>query len=64
MTATYWTYQPGVETPTHEAAIAAGAIAPSTTAADWCKLSPGMRREIVRQAKRFKPEPAASGLDL
>lgn len=44
----YWTYQPGTPTPTLEQAIAAGAISPETTEADWHKLSPGMRREIVR----------------
>lgn len=48
----YWSYQASEPTPTLEEAIAAGAIAAATTDKDWHQLSPGMRREIMRGAKR------------
>lgn len=44
----YWTYRSAFETPTLEEAKAAGAVPASSTEAEWIKLSPGMRREIVR----------------
>lgn len=47
----YWTYQ--VEAPPElDEAVAIGAISASTTLADWYRLSPGMRREIVRSARK------------
>lgn len=48
----YWSYQPGSETPSLEEAIRIGAIHPDTTTEKWQQLSPGMRREIVRSAKK------------
>ena len=45
----YWTYKASTPTPTLEDAIWCGAINPHTTEVEWFKLSPGMRREIVRQ---------------
>ena len=48
----YWTYRASEETPSLQAAIDAGAIRADTTDADWHKLSPGMRREIVRSARK------------
>lgn len=48
----YWTYQSSDQTPALAEAIAAGAISADTTDQDWHKLSPGMRREILRQASR------------
>jgi hypothetical protein len=52
MPRTFWTYQAATPTPTLEQAIAAGAIAATTTPAQWAALTPGMRREIVRTAAR------------
>ena len=48
----FWSYQAATETPTLETAIAANAIRADTTQQQWEALSPGMRREIVRSAKR------------
>jgi len=48
----YWTYKAASPTPSVEEAIAAGAINATTTEAQWCKLSPGMRREVVRSHER------------
>lgn len=48
----YWTYQAATATPTLAEAIEAGAIRPDTTEAAWLSLTPGMRREIVRTAKK------------
>ena len=45
----YWTYKSG-PIPTVEEAL--GVVALGTTEDEWCKLSPGMRREIVRKASR------------
>lgn len=50
--ASFWTYQAGSDTPSIEDAIAAKAVHPDMTADDWTKLTPGMRREIVRTAKK------------
>lgn len=44
----YWEYKASSPTPTLADAIWAGAISPKTTLEEWRKLSPGMRREIVR----------------
>lgn len=46
----YWTYKTG-PIPTVEEALALQAIKIGTTEIEWSKLSPGMRREIVRSAK-------------
>ena len=43
----YWTHKSG-PIPTVEEALALGAVKVDTTEDEWCKLSPGMRREIVR----------------
>lgn len=48
----YWTYKAASPTPSVEEAIAAGAINATTTEAQWCKLTPGMRREVVRSHER------------
>jgi hypothetical protein len=45
---TYWMYKAASPAPSLADAIWAGAIKPDTTEQDWHKLSPGMRREIVR----------------
>ncbi len=47
----YWTYK-APATPTLAEAIEAGAIAATTTDREWHQLSPGMRREICRSAKK------------
>lgn len=47
----YWSYKASSPTPSVDDAIWAGAIPLNTTEKDWYKLSPGMRREIVRSAK-------------
>lgn len=52
MNESYWTYQASENTPTLAEAIAAGAIVENTTEREWHQLSPGMRREILRGAKR------------
>jgi hypothetical protein len=51
MTGRYTGWIPATETPTLAEAVAAGAIAAATTPEEWTKLTPGMRREIVRTAK-------------
>ena len=48
----YWTYKAASKTPELAEAIEAKAIHPKTTDAEWQKLSPGMRREILRSAQR------------
>ncbi len=48
----YWTYKASTLTPDVVEAIWCGAVPVNTTEAEWCKLSPGMRREIVRSKKR------------
>ena len=48
----YWTYE-APPTPTHAEAVEAGAF--KGTEAEWHQLTPGMRREIVRTAKKLKP---------
>ena len=58
----YWTYKTG-PIPTVEEALALGAVALGTTEDEWCKLSPGMRREIVRSAKRAKALAELAELD-
>lgn len=50
----YWSYKPSTETPSLEAALRAKAIHPDTSEEDWTKLSPGMRREIVKSMSRKK----------
>lgn len=44
----YWTYKAASETPSLADAVWVGAVKPETTLEEWYKLSPGMRREIVR----------------
>ncbi|CAB4210662.1 hypothetical protein UFOVP1413_37 [uncultured Caudovirales phage] len=48
----YWTYKAASKTPELAEALEAKAIHPKTTDAEWHKLSPGMRREILRSAQR------------
>lgn len=48
----FWSYQVGSPTPSLQEAIEARAIAATTTDAQWFSLSPGMRREIVRSARK------------
>lgn len=50
----YWEYKASSPTPTLSDAIWAGAVKPDTTEQDWYKLSPGMRREIVRVKNKQK----------
>lgn len=57
----YWTYQPSEETPSLDEALKHKAIHPDTTEQDWGKMSPGMRREIVRSAKKTTPVARAHG---
>jgi hypothetical protein len=49
--ASYWTYQAG-DIPTYAEAVAIGAVAAGSSEAEWERLSPGYRREIVRSATR------------
>lgn len=44
----YWIYKASSPTPSLLDAKWCGAIKPDTTEEEWYKLSPGMRREIVR----------------
>lgn len=48
----FWTYKAASETPSLEDAIKVGAISSTTTEVEWNKLGPGMKREIVRTAKK------------
>jgi hypothetical protein len=48
----FWSYQASEAAPSLEEAIKASAISASTTQAQWEALSPGMRREIARSAKK------------
>lgn len=45
----YWMYKAASSTPTYEKAWVIGAF--NGTEQQWYSLSPGMRREIVRQNK-------------
>lgn len=50
--ASFWSYQ-APETPSHAEAVECGAINADKLPADaWERLTPGMRREIVRSHKR------------
>lgn len=48
----YWTYKAASPTPTYQEALDAGAISPNMTESGWQSLTPGMRREIVRTARK------------
>lgn len=48
----FWSWKPASPTPTYSEIVALGVMADSTTLEDWESLSPGMRREIVRQARK------------
>lgn len=49
----YWTWKASTPTPSYDAAVLAGAITPDTMSeSGWHSLTPGMRREIVRNAER------------
>jgi hypothetical protein len=48
----YWTYKAASPTPTYQEALDAGAINPTMTESGWHSLTPGMRREIVRAARK------------
>jgi hypothetical protein len=50
----FWSYQAGSETPSLREAIECGAIGKDTTERDWDRFSLGMKREIVRTAKKMK----------
>jgi hypothetical protein len=52
----FWMYEAASETPTLAEAIKAGAIAANTTEAEWNKLTPGMKREIVRSLRKTKAD--------
>lgn len=51
----YWTYKAASPTPSYQEALDAGAINPTMTESGWHSLTPGMRREIVRAARKPKP---------
>jgi hypothetical protein len=44
----YWEYKASTSTPTLWDAILIDAVPKNTSEKEWYKLSPGMRREIVR----------------
>ena len=44
----FWSYQASTPTPSLEEAIQLKAINANTTQQEWDKLTPGMKREIVR----------------
>lgn len=46
----YWTYHAATDTPTLDDAKAVNAIRHETTHIEWDKLTPGMKREIVRMS--------------
>jgi predicted Fe-S protein YdhL (DUF1289 family) len=48
----FWTYRPATETPSLSQAIEAGAVRADTTEAQWNQMTPGMKREVVRYARR------------
>lgn len=48
----YWTYKAATPTLTLEQAKELGAVSATWTESDWHKLTPGMRREIVRSARK------------
>jgi hypothetical protein len=48
----FWSYQASTETPSLEKAIEIGAISARTTPQEWDRMSPGMKREIVRSHER------------
>lgn len=50
----YWEYKPSSPTPSLLDAKWCGAIKSDTTEEEWHKLSPGMRREIVRAKLKQK----------
>jgi hypothetical protein len=47
----FWSYQASGETPSLAEAIELKAISAKTTQVEWDRLSPGMKREIVRSKK-------------
>lgn len=50
----FWSYQPGSATPSWQEAVDCGAIkADKIDDAAWQRLTPGMRREIVRSWQRI-----------
>jgi len=53
----FWSYKPGSPTPTFEQ-LPPGLF--KGTKAEWEAFSPGMRREIVRDAQRAREQPAAA----
>jgi len=57
----YWIYQASTPTPSHWEAVELGCF--KGTEAGWHSLTPGMRREIVRSAKR-KQDAAQKALVL
>lgn len=50
----FWMYQADSPTPSLDEAIKIGAINELTTQTEWDKLTPGMKREIVRSKKVSK----------
>lgn len=48
----FWTYQSSTPVPSLEEAVELGAIAANTTQKEWDKLTPGMKREIVRSKRK------------
>lgn len=50
--ATLWTYRAAGPTPSLAEALNLGAIHSGTTQDGWDKLTPGMKREIVRTARK------------
>ena len=52
----FWSYQASAETPSLAEAIQLKTISPNTTEEQWNTLSPGMKREIVRVARKKQTE--------
>lgn len=52
----FWSYRAATETPSLEQAISSGAISKNTTQEEWDKLTPGMKREILRGGKGAKDQ--------
>lgn len=48
----FWSYQSSTPTPSLEEAVELKAIASDTTQKEWDKLTPGIKREIVRSQRK------------
>ena len=48
----YWSHKAATPTPSYEEAVSLGCF--KSTEAGWYSLTPGMRREIIRSARKQK----------